>query len=227
MRTLANAIPKKLDHLATHDEAAKLDFPAATTVSIARRLPIPTTTLSTNLSPAESEAKALHPSPPSFSRPRAEGAFNPRSPVQVHQEEQHVTKQLPRVWHQGSWFKETCLPLSANKPKTSWIPETGRGVPEASLLSGVNQERSGTKGALPSPTQQTRTFPIPCQEKVSQPGSLGVYNNWGFSQLNSFDWCFLSAASEPRRSREPAPEPKRRTHPPKPLTKVTQIYPYL
>lgn len=199
MRTLANAVPEKLDHLATHDEAAKLDFPAAATVAIARRLSIPATTLSTNLSPAESEAKALHPSPPSFSRPRAEGAFDPRSPVQVHQEEQHVTKQLPRVWLQGSWLKETCLPLPTNKPKTSWLPETGRSVPSSGLLPGANQERSGAKGALSSPPQQTRTLPIPCQEKVSQPGSL--------------------AASEPRRSREPAPQPKRRTHPPKPLTK--------
>ena len=161
MRTLANTVPKKLDHLATHDEAAKLDFSAATSVAIARCLSIPTTTLSTNLSPAESEAKALHPSPPSFSRPRAEGAFDPRSPVQVHQEEQHVTKQLPHVWHQGSWLQETCLPLPANKPKTSWIPETGRGVPSSGLLSGVNQERPGAKGALSSPPQQTRTFPIP------------------------------------------------------------------
>jgi hypothetical protein len=199
MRTLANAVPEKLDHLATHDEAPKLDFPAAATVAIARRLSIPATTLSTNLSPAESEAKALHPSPPSFSRPRAEGAFDPRSPVQVHQEEQHVTKQLPRVWLQGSWLKETCLALPTNKPKTSWLPETGRGVPSSGLLPGANQERSGAKGALSSPPQQTRTLPIPCQEKVSQPGSL--------------------AASEPRRSREPAPQPKRRTHPSKPLTK--------
>ena len=178
MRTLANAVPEKLDHLATHDEAAKLDFPAAATVAIARRLSIPATTLSTNLSPAESETKALHPSPPSFSRPRAEGAFDPRSPVQVHQEEQHVTKQLPRVWLQGSWLKETCLALPTNKPKTSWLPETGRGVPSSGLLPGANQERSGAKGALSSPPQQTRTLPIPCQEKVSQPGSLGVYKSF-------------------------------------------------
>jgi hypothetical protein len=103
------------------------------------------------------------------------------------------------VWLQGSWLKETCLALPTNKPKTSWLPETGRGVPSSGLLPGANQERSGAKGALSSPPQQTRTLPIPCQEKVSQPGSL--------------------AASEPRRSREQATEPKRRTHPPKPLTK--------
>ena len=207
MRTLANAVPEKLDHLATHDEATKLDFPAAATVAIARRLSIPATTLSTNLSPAESEAKALHPSPPSFSRPRAEGAFDPRSPVQVHQEEQHVTKQLPRVWLQGSWLKETCLALPTNKPKTSWLPETGRGVPSSGLLPGANQERSGAKGALSSPPQQTRTLPIPCQEKVSQPGSLGVYNNWGFPNSIPLTSVFFQRPPSPggRGSRPPSP----------------------
>ena len=207
MRTLANAVPEKLDHLATHDEATKLDFPATATVAIARRLSIPATTLSTNLSPAESEAKALHPSPPSFSRPRAEGAFDPRSPVQVHQEEQHVTKQLPRVWLQGSWLKETCLPLPTNKPKTSWLPETGRSVPSSGLLPGANQERSGAKGALSSPPQQTRTLPLPCQEKVSQPGSLGVYNNWGFPNSIPLTGVFFQRPPSPggRGSRPPSP----------------------
>jgi len=199
MRTVSNAVPKKLHHLSTHDEETQLDFSAPTTIAIARCLSISTTSLPTNLSPAESEAKALHPSSPSFSRPRAEGASDPRGHIQVHEEEQHVAKQLPRLWHQGPGLKETCLPLPANKSKTSWIPETGRSVPSSGLLPGANQEGSGAKGALPSPPQQTRTFPIPCQEKVSQPGSL--------------------APSESRRSREPAPEPKRRTHPPKPLTK--------
>ena len=207
MRTLANSVPEKLDHLATHDEATKLDFPATATVAIARRLSIPATTLSTNLSPAESETKALHPSPPSFSRPRAEGAFDPRSPVQVHQEEQHVTKQLPRVWLQGSWLKETCLALPTNKPKTSWLPETGRGVPSSGLLPGANQERSGAKGALSSPPQQTRTLPIPCQEKVSQPGSLGVYNNWGFPNSIPLTSVFFQRPPSPggRGSRPPSP----------------------
>ena len=84
MRTLPNSVPKKLDHLPTHNEATKLDFPAAATNPIASFLSIPTTTLPTNLSPAESEAKAVHPSTPSFSRPRAEGSFDPRSAIQVH-----------------------------------------------------------------------------------------------------------------------------------------------
>ena len=177
MRTVSNAVPKKLHHLSTHNEETKLDLPAPTTVAIARCLSISTTSLPTNLSPTESEAKALHPSSPSFSRPRAEGASDPRGHIQVHEEEQHVAKQLPRLWNQGPRLKETCLPLPANKPKTSWIPETGRSVPSSGLLPGANQEGSGAKGALPSPPQQTRTFPIPCQEKVSQPGSLGVYKN--------------------------------------------------
>ena len=177
MRTFSNAVPKKLHHLSTHDEATQLDFSTPTTIAIARCLSISTTTLPTNLSPTESEAKALHPSSPSFSRPRAEGASDPRGHIQVHEEEQYVTKQLPRVWHQSPRLKETCLPMPANKPKTSWIPQTGRGVPSPGLLSGVNQEGSGAKGALPGPPQQTRTLPIPCQEKVSQPGSLGVYKN--------------------------------------------------
>ena len=122
MRTLANTLPKKLHHISTHDEAAQFDFPAPATVAIARCLSIPTTTLPTNLSPAESEAKALHPSPPSFTRPRAEGAFDPRSHIQVHEEEQHVAKQLTCVWHQGAWLQETRLPFPANKPKARWIP---------------------------------------------------------------------------------------------------------
>jgi len=124
VRTLANSLPKKLHHLSTHDEAAKPDLPAPATVAIARRLSISTTTLPTNLATAESEAKALHPSPPSFSRPRAEGAFYPRSHIEVHEEEQHVTKQLPCMWNQGPGLKETCLPLPANKPKASWITKT-------------------------------------------------------------------------------------------------------
>ena len=208
MRTLSNAVPKKLHHISTHDEETQLDLSAPATVAIARRLSIPTTPLPTNISPAESEAKALHPSPPSFSRPRAEGASDPRGDIEVHEEEQHVTKQLPRLWHQGPGLKETCLPLPANKSKTSWIPETGRGVPSPGLLTGANQEGSSAKGALPSPPQQTRTLPIPCQEKVSQPGSLGVYNKLrGFPNSIPLTGVFFQRPPSPggRGSRPPSP----------------------
>ena len=176
MRTVSNAVPKKLHHLSTHDEETQLDFSAPTTVAIARCLSISTTTLPTDLSPAESEAKTLHSSPPSVSRPRAEGAFVPRYPSQVHQEEQHVTEQFPCVWQQGPWLKETCIPLQDNKPKTSWFPETRRGVSAPGLVPGASQESA--KGAVSNPPKQKGPLPVPCQEKISQPGSLGVYKSF-------------------------------------------------
>ena len=73
--------------------------------------------------------------------------------------------------------KRPASPCRPTNPKRVGSPQTGRGVPSPGLLPGANQEGSGAKGALPSPPQQTRTIPIPCQEKVSQPGSLGVYKN--------------------------------------------------
>ena len=176
LRALANALEEKLGHLSADNEATKFDFPSSATIEIAGRLSISTTTLPANLSPAESEAKTLHSSPPSFSRPRAKGAFVPRYPSQVHQEEQHVTEQFPCVWQQGPWLKETCIPLQDNKPKTSWFPETRRGVSAPGLVPGASQESA--KGAVSNPAKQTGPLPVPCQEKISQPGSLGVYKSF-------------------------------------------------
>ena len=196
MRTVSNAVPKKLHHLSTHDEETQLDFSAPTTVAIARCLSISTTTLPTDLSPAESEAKTLHSSPPSVSRPRAEGAFVPRYPSQVHQEEQHVTEQFPCVWQQqGPWLKETCIPLQDNKPKTSWFPETRRGVSAPGLVPGASQESA--KGAVSNPPKQKGPLPVPCQEKISQPGSLGVYKNLGFPHLRYFHFISFSVLRAP------------------------------
>ena len=124
VRTLADTVKEKLDHVSTCDEAPKSNLCATATDTIAGLFSISTTSLPSNISPAEFETnKAVHSSSPSISGTRAEGVSCSRRAGQVHEEEQHVPKQLPRGQQQSARFKKTCISLSTNKPQTSWIPK--------------------------------------------------------------------------------------------------------
>ena len=123
VRTLADTVKEKFYHVSTGDEATKSNLSATATVTIAGRFSISTTSLPSNLAPAEFETKAVHSSSPSISGSRAEGVSCTRHVGQVHEEEQHVPKQLPRGQQQSARFKKTCFSLSTNKPQTSRIPK--------------------------------------------------------------------------------------------------------
>ena len=123
VRTLADTVKEKFYHISTGDEATKSNLSATATVTIAGRFSISTTSLPSNVTPAEFETKTLHSSSPSISGSRAEGVSCTRHAGQVHEEEQHVPKQLPRGRQQSARFKKTCISLSTNKPQTSRIPK--------------------------------------------------------------------------------------------------------
>ena len=127
VRTLADTVKEKFYHVSTCDEATKSNLSATATVTIAGRFSISTTSLPSNLAPAELEtkpwSKAVHSSSPSISGSRAEGVSRTRHAGQVHEEEQHVPKQLPRGQQQSARFKKTCISLPTNKPQTSRIPK--------------------------------------------------------------------------------------------------------
>ena len=124
VRTLADTVKEKFHHISTRDEATKSNNLSATaTVTIAGRFSISTTSLPSNIAPAEFETKAVHSSSPPISGSRAEGVSCTRHAGQVHEEEQHVPKQLPRGQQQSARFKKTCISLSTNKPQTSRIPK--------------------------------------------------------------------------------------------------------
>jgi len=123
VRTLADIVKEMLDHVSTRDEATKSNLCTTATDTIAGLFSISTTSLPSNISPAEFETKAVHSSSPSISGPRAEGVSCTRHAGQVHEEEQHVPKQLPRGQQQSARFKKTCFSLSTNKPQTSRIPK--------------------------------------------------------------------------------------------------------
>ena len=121
VRTLADIVKEMLDHVSTRDEATKSNLCTTATDTIAGLFSISTTSLPSNISPAEFETKAVHSSSPSISGPRAEGVSCTRHAGQVHEEEQHVPKQLPGGQQQSARFKKTCFSLSTNKPQASWI----------------------------------------------------------------------------------------------------------
>ena len=124
VRTLADTVKEKFHDVSTGDEATKSNLSATATVTIAGRFSISTTSLPSNLAPAEFETnKAVHSSSPSISGSRAEGVSCTRHAGQVHEEEQHVPKQLPRGQQQSARFKKTCISLPTNKPQTSRIPK--------------------------------------------------------------------------------------------------------